>query len=158
MEPELNITGLFNDRQELHEVIRERQICYDTEPYYITDKKGSLIQIGYQINLYGTLPDTAKDATPDSSEYEEAERDVKRVAEALSKTCSPLHMCESTTIEEDTITYSQERKMRPDVTVHIPLFDQADFGHPVNDAITNTLHAAAALLETAGVRKKKWRE
>jgi hypothetical protein len=156
MEYELNITGFFKSRQELLDVVTERKICYDSEPYYIPDKKGSLLQIGFQINLYGTSPGTAEDMTPDSPEYDTVEQDMKRVAEALSLTCSPLHMCESTTIEPSTITYSPDRKMRPDVTVRIPIFDQNNFGHPVDEAIKNTLQTAIKLLESAGIRKTKW--
>lgn len=99
MEYELNITGIFESKQELLDAVKGRKICYDSEPYYISDKKGSLLQIGFQISLYGTFPGTSKDMTPDSPEYNEVEQDVRRVAEALSNTCSPLHMCESTTIE-----------------------------------------------------------
>ena len=94
--------------------------------------------------------------TPDTPGYSKVENDVRRVAEALSNTCSPLHMCESTTIEPSTITYSPDRKMRPDVTVRIPIFDQKNFGHPVDEAIRNTLDTAIKLLESAGVRKKRW--
>jgi hypothetical protein len=156
MEYELNITGLFENRRELRDVVRERKICYDWEAYYISDKKGALVQIGFQINLYGTFPGAVNDVTPDSPGYRTVENDVRRVAEALSNTCSPLHMCESTTIEPSTITHSPDRKMRPDVTVRIPIFDQNNFGHPVDEAIRNTLDMAIKLLESAGVRKKRW--
>jgi hypothetical protein len=158
VDAKLNINGLFKDNQELLDAVKMRRICYDTEPYYISDKKGSLIQIGYQLNLYGTFSGHSKNSTPDSSEYEEVERDVRRLAEALSNTCNPVHMCESTSIDPSTITYSQDRGMRPDVTVHIPVFDQANFGHPVDERITMTLHEAIKLMESAGVRKTRWQD
>jgi len=157
MDLKLNIEGQFKSEEELREVVRLRKICYDTEPYYI-NKKGGLVQIGFQINLYGTFPPSGDEATPDSGSYESVERDVMRLAEALSNTCYPFHMCESTTIEPATITYSHERKMRPDVTVHIPLFDQKNFGHPVDENIRNILKTASLLLESAGVRKHKWQD
>ncbi len=156
MEYDLNITGLFGSKQELLDVVRERKMCYDFDPYYISDKKGSLVQIGFQMNLYGTFPEKAPDTTPDSPEYGDVEGDVLRVAEALSNTCDPIHMCESTTIEPSTITYSPDRKMRPDVTVRIPIFDRKNFGHPVDDAIRFTLETAIKLLESAGLRKTRW--
>jgi hypothetical protein len=157
MEPRLSIKGLFESEQELLEAVRTRKICYDVEPYYI-NRKGQLVQIGFQISLYGTFPHEAGDISPDSLEYAEVERDVRRIAEALSKTCDSMHMCESTTIEPGTITYSQERKMRPDVTVHIPVFDQKDFGHPVDDAVRRTMEEAVRLLESAGIAKTYWRD
>jgi hypothetical protein len=156
MEYELNIAGLFKSKEELLDVVKGRKICYAWEPYYISDKKGSLIQIGFQMNLYGTFSGAATDVTPDTPGYAEVENDVRRVAEALSNTCSPLHMCESTTIEPSTVTYSPDRKMRPDVTVRIPIFDQNNFGHPVDEAIRNTLDTAVKLLESAGIRKTRW--
>jgi hypothetical protein len=156
MEYELNLAGLFKSKGELLDVVRERKICYDWEPYYISDKKGSLVQIGFQMNLYGTFPGSDKEVTPDTPGYNKVENDVRRVAEALSNTCSPLHMCESTTIEPSTITHSPDRKMRPDVTVRIPIFDQNNFGHPVDEAIRNTLDTAIKLLESAGLRKTRW--
>ena len=120
------------------------------------DKTGHLVQIGFQLNLYGTFPDPQEHFTVDSAEYAEIERDVRRIAEALSQTCDPYHMCEMTSIDVATLTYSRERKMRPDVTVHVPIFDQRHFGHPVDDNIRNTMDAAVKLIEAAGVRRKKW--
>jgi hypothetical protein len=156
MEMKLNIEGLFDNEQELLGVVQLRKICYDTEPYYLPDKKGSLVQIGYRLTLYGTFPDGVKEADPDSPEYEKVERDVRRIAEALSRTCGPLHVCESVTIEPSTITYSHDRRMRADVTVHIPVFDQMNFGHPVDAHITETLHVAMRMLEAAGIQKTRW--
>lgn len=155
MEWKLNIKGLFESEDELHEVIKKHKVCYDVEPYYIA-KKGKLIQIGFQISLYGTFSVPGKEATPNSPEYMETETAVMKIAEALSNTCTPIHMCESTTIDTATLTYSHDRKMRPDVTVHIPVFDQENFGRPVDENIKNTLNMAMQLLESAGVRKKSW--
>ncbi|MBI5640500.1 MAG: hypothetical protein HZA17_08755 [Nitrospirae bacterium] len=158
MELLLNIKGLFRDQQELRDMVRKRKICYDHEPYYITTKKGELIQIGFQINLYATLPENVEDRTADSAEYGGVERDVTLLAEALSNTCDPIHMCESTTIEPGRITYSPDRKMRPDVTVHIPVFDQNNFGHPVDDSVRNAFHMGIKLIESAGVQKIRWQD
>ena len=83
---------------------------------------------------------------------------MRKIAEALSNTCDPLHMCESTIEDSTNISYSRDRKMRPDVTVHIPVFDQQDFGHPVTQLIEDTIHLAGKILETAGVRRKHWED
>jgi hypothetical protein len=155
LENKLNIKGLFESEQELLDVIKKRKICYDSEPYYRT-KKGELIQIGYQLGIYGTFPEGHKNATPDDPEFGNVLRDVRRVAEALSNTCDPLHMCEATIIDSNTVTYAHERKMRPDVTVHIPVFDQENYGHPVDDKVRNTLEMAGKILESAGVKKIRW--
>jgi len=56
------------------------------------------------------------------------------------------------------VTYAHERKMRPDVTVHIPIFDQQNYGHPVDDKISDTLEMAGKILEKAGVQKIRWEE
>jgi hypothetical protein len=157
VENKLNIKGLFENEQELLDTIKKRKICYDSEPYYKT-KKGELIQIGYQLGIYGTFPEGHKNTTPDDKEFGKVMRDVRRVAEALSNTCDPLHMCDATIIDSNTVTYAHERKMRPDVTVHIPIFDQQNYGHPVDDKIRNTLEMAEKILEMAGVQKIRWEE
>jgi len=157
LENKLNIKGLFESEQELFDTIKKRKICYDSEPYYMT-KKGQLIQIGYQLGIYGTFPEGHKNATPDDPEFGNVLRDVRRVAEALSNTCDPLHMCEATIIDSNTVTYAHERKMRPDVTVHIPVFDQENYGHPVDEKVRNTLEMAGKMLESAGVKKIRWAE
>lgn len=157
MELKLDIEGLFENENEIREVISKRRICYDTEPYYL-NRKGKLIQIGYQISIYGTFDREVGEATPDTPGYEEVENDVRRLAEAISHTCSSRHTCESTILDPSQITYSHERDMRPDVTVHIPVFDQKDFGHPVDDKVTAALHAIVELLEWLGVRKTKWHD
>ncbi len=157
MEYKLNINGVFSNEQELLDTVKKRRLCYDSEPYYRT-KKGELIQIGYQLNIYGTFPEDHKNATPDDPEFSNVLRDVRRVAEALSNTCDPLHMCEATILDSNTVTYAHERKMRPDVTVHIPIFDQQNYGHPVDDKIRNTLEMAGRILEGAGVQKTRWQD
>ncbi len=158
MELRLNIQGQFKSEAELRETVKKRKICYDSEPYYIPDKKVGLIQIGFRITLYGTFPDSVKDASPDSKECGEIEADLLRLAEVISNTCGPLHTCGSTTADTCSISYSADRKMRPDVTVHIPVFDQEHFGHPVDDAVRKALGEAIGLLESVGVRKTKWQD
>ena len=156
VESKLKIAGIFKSEEELSEIISRRRVCYDIEPYYNTIKQGQLLQIGYQINLYGTFPETDTKPSPDDLEFPKILRDVRNIAEALSNTCNPLHMCEATIAESNTISYSRERDMRPDVTVHIPVFDQEHFGHPVTRHIEDTVHLAGKILEAAGVRKRKW--
>jgi len=157
VENKLNIEGLFETYQELLDTIKKRRVCYDSEPYYRTSK-GQLIQIGFQLNIYGTFPEGHMNATPDDPEFSNVLRDVRRVAEALSNTCDPLHMCEATVIDSNAVTYARERKMRPDVTVHVPVFDQQNYGHPVDEKIRDTLEMAGKILEGAGVQKTRWQE
>lgn len=158
MDAKLNIAGIFNSQEDLAETVFRRRICYDIEPYYNTTKQGELLQIGFQINIYGTFPESDKKPSVDDKEFSRILRDVRNVAEALSNTCNPLHMCEATIEDSTSITYSQERKMRPDVTVHIPVFDQQHFGHPVDRHIEETVQLAGKILEAGGVHKKRWEQ
>jgi len=158
MEIKLAIEGLFDNEQELRDLVQKRKICYDSEPYYITSKAGSLIQIGFQLNLYGTFDTALKNVSPDSPEYNEVERDLRRVAEVLSNSCGPMHMCRTTIFDSNTVAYSADRKMRPDVTVHVPIFNQKQFGQPVDDQVRDTLHMSTKLLEEVGVQKIRWHE
>ncbi len=158
MEYHLNITGLFTDEEELRSTVRKRKICYDTEPYYRPDKHGSMIQIGMQINLYGTFPGTDKEVGPDCQEFCEVIGDVRKVAIALSKTGESIHMGESVITDSTSVSYSAEREMRPDVTVHIPVFDQEHFGHPIDDRISKAVSIAGVILEQVGVQKKRWHD
>lgn len=156
MDAKLNIAGIFSSETDLAETIQKRKICYDIEPYFNTVRQGQMVQIGYQINIYGTFPESYNKPSLDAPEFYKILRDVRNIAEALSNTCNPLHMCEATIVDSNTISYAHERKMRPDVTVHIPIFDQQNFGHPVDQHIEETAHEAGKILESAGVRKKTW--
>jgi hypothetical protein len=158
MERELDIRDYFENEEELRRMVVRRKICYDSEPFYVPDRKGSLVHIGFRLTLYGTLPEGVDDATPDSEEYLDVERDIKNLAEALSATCGPLHMCGAITADPATLSYSHDRKMRPDVTVHIPVYDQENFGHPVDEKVKHTLQKASELLESVGVRKTRWQD
>lgn len=145
MEHQLNITGLFKDEEELRATIRKQKMCYDTEPYYLPNKQGSLTQIWFQINLCGTFPDTAEELSAKRQVFGEVLRDVRRVAEALKKTGEALHMGELVTPDSTCVSFSDERK-RPDATVHIPVFDQEHFGHPVDDRISKAVSLAGEIL------------
>jgi hypothetical protein len=158
MERKLDIKGRFESEEELRRMVLSRKICYDSEPYFVPDKRGALVQIGFRITLYGTLPEGVDDATPDSEEYRDVERDMRKLAEALSVTCGPLHVCGAITADPATLSYSHDRKMRPDVTVHVPVYDQEHFGHPVDEKIRHTLQEASELLESIGVRKTRWQD
>ena len=158
MDARLNIADIFKSEEELSETIRKRRICFDIEPYYNTTKQGKMVQIGYQINIYGTFPESDKKPSLDDPEFRGILKDVRNIAEALSNTCDPLHMCEATIEDSSSISYAHERKMRPDVTVHIPIFDQQHFGHPVDKHIEDTAQLAGKILESAGVRKKAWED
>ncbi len=157
MEYKLDIKGLFASEQELFDTVKKRRVCYDSEPYYRTSK-GELNQIGYQLNIYGTFPEGHGNTTPGDPEFSNVLNDVRRLGEALSNTCDPLHICEATIIDSNAVTYAPERMMRPDVTVHIPIFDQQNYGHPVDEKIRNTFQMAGKILEGAGVRKIRWQE
>jgi hypothetical protein len=158
MEYHLNITGLFKDEKELRETVRMRKICYDTEPYYQPNEKGSLTQIGFQINLYGTFPVADEGLDAKLREFGRTLSDVRRVAESLQKTGESLHMGEVVIPDSRSVSFSAERGMRPDVTVHIPVFDQEHFGHPVDDRITKAVSVAGQLLEEVGVQKRRWHD
>lgn len=157
MEIKLDIKDLFGNEQEMRDTVRKRRICYDSEPYYI-NRKSSLVQIGFQLNLYGTFQVKTGEETPDDPEFVDVLNDVKKLASVMSFTCGTLHMCESAITDSNSITYAAERGMRPDVTVHIPIYDQKNFGHPVDDETRKALDLACKLLESVGVRKKSWRE
>ncbi len=169
MEYHLNITGLFKDEEELRAAVKKRKICYDTDPYYCSHE-GSLTHIGFQINLYFTFPDTYEEINlfgkfPDTVEKEEkilrefgeVLRDVRKVAEALKKSGESLHMGEPV-IADSSVSFSDERKKRPDVTVHIPVFDQEHYGHPVDGRISAAVSLAGKILEQAGVQKNCWHD
>lgn len=158
MEYRLNITDLFKDEEELRATIRKRKICYDTEPYYWPNKEGSLIQIGFQISLYGTFPDTEEGLGAKRREFGEVLSDVRKIAEALKKTGESLHMGKVVIPDSTSVSFSDERGMRPDVTVHIPVFDQEHFGHPVNERISKAVAVAGKILEEAGVQKNRWHD
>ncbi len=169
MEYHLDITGIFKDEEELRATVKKRKICYDTEPYY-RSHRGSMTHIGFQINLYGTFPDTFQEINlygPFSDKVEKEEkilrefdavlRDVRKVVEALKKSGESLYMGEPV-IADSSVSFSDERKKRPDVTVHIPVFDQEHYGHPVDDRISEAVSLAGKILEQAGVQKNCWHD
>lgn len=160
MEYHLNITGLFKDEEELRATIRKRQICYDSEPYYQPNEEGSLTQIGFQINLYGTIPDTDWEDDLDKRRPEllDVFRDVRKVAEALKQTGESLHIGASEIEDSASVSFSDERGRRPDMSVHIQLFNQEQFGRPVDDRLREIVSVAGKILEQAGAQKTRWHD
>ena len=154
MEYKLTINGFFENEQELLDTVKRRKICYDFEPYNRTNE-GELVHIGNQLNIYGTFQEEHKNADPDDPEFCHVLRDVRKVAEALLKTCGHLQM-DAEIEDSNAVTYAYERNMRPDVTVHIPMFDHENFGHPIDDKTQNTFEIACKILEASGVQKIRW--
>ncbi|MBA4373744.1 MAG: hypothetical protein C0402_12905 [Thermodesulfovibrio sp.] len=161
MENKHNIEGIFeseDQRAQIVQIVRSRRICYDFEPYNYVTKQGQLMQIGYQLNIYGTFPASDTSASGDDPEFYLVLRDVRRVAAVILGACNPLHMCEDSFEDATSVSYAHERNMRPDVTVHVPIFDRQHFGQPVDRLVEETIQQVEKLLKAAGVQKKHWED
>ncbi|NJL17107.1 MAG: hypothetical protein HC938_07855, partial [Nitrospira sp.] len=75
----LNLEGAFNSDQALRDMIVNRKVCFDHNPFYVRDGSGSIIQIGFQLNLYAAFQDPKHLPSGEDAELRELIGGLRRV-------------------------------------------------------------------------------
>lgn len=154
----LNLECAFFSKQTLHEMIVQRKVCFDHDPFYVKDGTGSIIQIGFQINIYTAFQDPRHLPLGDDPEHHELVGDLHRLCRVFFQSLDLLKPCEHLDPSAHRVVFSPERRNRAEVLLQIPIFARAHFGAKSNRHVLELLATAECLLEQLGARRGAWEE
>jgi len=143
----------MSSEQELKALITKYRICWSTYPEKAF-VDGTLRQIGFRLELYGTHPPDVVHADPGCVHCQDVWSALKRVANSITPPNDRDSEYEIETFD-DSIHYSKLRKNRPDVEFHIQIIHKSGFG-PVDECENRCLNEMTAKLEQLGAPKDHW--
>jgi len=154
----LNLEGAFSSKEALHEMIVQRKVCFDHDPFYVKDGTGNIIQIGFQLNLYAAFQDPRHLPLGDDPEHHELVGDLQRLCRVFFQSLDLLKPCEHPDLPAHRVVFSPERRNRAEVLLQIPIFDRAHFGAKSDRHVQELLATAECLLKQLGARRGSWEE
>lgn len=154
----LDLQGAFPSEEALREMVRRRRICFEHEPFYVRDASGEIVQLGFQLSLYAAFADPRHLPVGDDQEWREIAGELRRLCRVFFQTLRVLKPCERPDPPEPEVVFSPARRMRAEVCLRIPIFDQAHFGTRPGRQLHEVLATAVCLLKTLGARPGAWEE
>lgn len=154
----LDLAGAFASRDALHDMIVRRKVCFDHDPFYVKDGTGTIIQIGFQLNLYAGFEDPRHLPLGDDAEFYELLGELQRLCRVFFQSLDLLKPCEHPDPPAHRVVFSPERQYRAEVLLQIPIFDRAHFGANPDRHVQELLATAECLLKQLGARRGSWEE
>ncbi|HQR12927.1 MAG TPA: hypothetical protein PKW52_06520 [Nitrospira sp.] len=155
---QLNLDQAFPSEQALRSMITQRKVCFDHDPFYVKTGGGEVVQIGFQLNLYGAFDNPLQLPLNDDEEHRAILGDLQRLCHVFFQTLDLLKPCEHPHPPAHRIVFSPERKHRAEVCLQIPIFDVAQYAEGAASKIQNLLATAECLLTHVGARRRVWDE
>ena len=152
----LHLEGAFDSEQALRDVIVHRKVCFDHSPFYVKDGSGSIVQIGFQLNLYSAFQDPKHLPSGDDPEMRELIGELRRLCRVFFQSLDLLKPCEHPEPPMHRIMYSPERRYRAEVCLQIPIFDRGHYGAKPDRKLEELLATAECLLRQLGARRGIW--
>lgn len=154
----LNLEGAFASKEALHEMIVQRKVCFDHDPFYVKTGTDNVIQIGFQLNLYAAFQDPRHLPLGDDPEHREILGDLRRLCRVFFQSLDLLKPCEHPDPPAHRVVFSPERRNRAEVLLQIPIFDRAHFGAKSDRHVQELLATAECLLKQLGARRGSWED
>lgn len=155
---QLNLEQAFDSEQALRNMIVQRKVCFDHDPFYVKTGGGQVVQIGFQLNLYGAFDNPAQLPLGDDEEHRAILGDLQRLYRVFFQTLDLLKPCEHPQPPAHRIVFSPERKNRAEVCLQIPIFDLAHYADGSARQVQDLLATAECLLRHVGARRRLWEE
>ena len=155
---QLDLDQAFPSEQALRDMIAQRKVCFDHDPFYVKTGGGQVVQIGFQLNLYGAFDNPAQLPLGDDEEHRAILGDLQRLCRVFFQTLDLLKPCEHPQPPAHRIVFSPERKNRAEVCLQIPIFDLANYADGAARQVQELLATAECLLTHVGARRRVWEE
>ena len=152
----LNLNDAFASEQDLRDMIVCRKVCFDHNPFYVRDGSGSVVQIGFQLNLYAAFQDPKHLPTGHDSELQELIGGLRRLCRVFFQSLELLKPCEHPEPPMHRVMYAPERRFRAEVCLQVPIFDRGHFGATPDRRLEELIKTAECLLRQLGARRGAW--
>jgi hypothetical protein len=154
----LALDGAFTSEQALRDMIVARKVCFDHDPFYVKDGSGSVVQIGFQLNLYAAFQDARHLPSGEDPELRELVWDLRRLCRVFFQSLDILEPCRYPDPPMHRVVYAPERRYRAEVCLQIPIFDREHYGVKSDRRVETWLETAECLLRQLGARRGQWDE
>ena len=145
------------ERIDLKNLVNKHRICWEVWPLFYLDNNGQKVQIGFDLEIFGTHSDEHETVEPGSQESAEILQDLKEVAE--SSIPREKQYCRSEVqVFDNLIQFSPQRKFRDDFTVGIKITHRSGYDRPVDACEIECLKEIEEKLTELGVQKGHWKE
>lgn len=152
----LILEGAFDSEQALRDMIVNRKVCFDHNPFYVKDGSGRIVQIGFQLNLYSAFQDPKHLPSGEDQELRELIGELRRLCRVFFQSLDLLKPCEHPEPPMHRVMYSPERRYRAEVCLQIPIFDRGHYGAKPDRKLEELLATAECLLRQLGARRGIW--
>ncbi len=154
----LNLRDAFASEQDLQEMIVSRRVCFDHNPFYVRDGSGSIVQIGFQLNLYAAFQDPKHLPSGEDTELRDLIGDLRRLCRVFFQSLDLLKPCEHPEPPMHRVMYAPERRFRAEVCLQIPIFDRVHYGAQPDRSLEELLATAECLLRQVGAQRRTWED
>lgn len=152
----LVLDGAFISEQAVRDMIVARKVCFDHDPFYVKVGSGSVVQIGFQLNLYAAFQDAKHLPSGEDQELRALVGDLQRLCRVFFQSLNMLEPCRHPDPPMHRVVYAPERRYRAEVRLQIPIFDREHYGVKQDRRVEAWLEAAECLLRQLGARRGQW--
>jgi hypothetical protein len=141
----------------LRELVRQHKVCWEVWPEYHLDRRGKKIQIGFELDLFGTHHLPKQLPEPGCVECQRVYAGLKRIAQWIM----PKEERDSRYeigVFDSSIHYTARRKLRGDVTLVIKILHREGFDRPTDACEVKCLNEMEEKLKELGAQKGIWIE
>jgi hypothetical protein len=140
----------------LRNLVRKHRVCWEVWPLFYSDNTGNKVQIGFDLEIFGTHSNEEQTLEPGPQESAEILRDLKKVAESIIP--KEQQYCRSEIqVFDNLIQFSPLRRFRDDFTVGIKITHRSGYDRPVDACEIECLKQIQENLHKLGAQKGRWR-
>ncbi|MGB7291765.1 MAG: hypothetical protein WBD99_06320 [Thermodesulfobacteriota bacterium] len=141
---------------DLKKLVNKHRVCWEVWPLFYLGKDGVKVQIGFDLEIFGTHSNKHPTLEPGSQESAEILKDLKKVAEFIIP--RDKQYCRSEIqVFDNLIQFSPLRKFRDDFTVGIKITHRSGYERPVDACEIECLKQIEERLKQLGAQKGHWK-
>jgi hypothetical protein len=154
--PQEQAPEIKGELRRLKNVVGKHRICWEVWPLFYLDDNGQKVQIGFDLEIFGTHSNEQQTLEPGSHESAEILQDLKTVAESVIP--KEQQYCRSEIqVYDNLIQFSPLRKFRDDFTVGVKITHRSGYDRPVDACEIECLKQIQENLKRLGAKKGRWK-
>ncbi len=145
--------------QRLHQLVNEHKVVYEVWPAFSLDGDGRRLQVGFDVDLYGTRAngDGSRRLVPGSPSWIEVWENLYDIAGAV---LAPVDDQTVYVIYDfrPALSFDPKRHERPDVELVVAIRHRSEYNRAVDRSEEHCLHEVIAALRSIGAQQATWHE